>query len=242
MKLLNKTAPFAWIFFTSIITLSACETKRTVESSDVATSTNTDGTTQTETDTIRVTKRNVNATRELNEFKNWVNSKADKVDAAANKNLPEVKDEFKQRTARLEKGLDSLSADAKVEYQRAKVKFNQWERQNKQRTSQPLQASEIRKRQNQLLGEYQNLNAITAANVREAYLIFMGMVRAKKKNWSQNDWDYADYIYRQLNNRKDELSTTISSVDDLKIKSLQAEYLALEASQDAKDLFNTVKK
>ena len=69
----------------------------------------------------------------------------------------------------------------------------------------------------------------------------MGMVRAKKKNWNQNDWDYVDYIYRQLNKRKGEIDASISSADNLKIRSLQAEYLALEAGHDAKDLINTVK-
>lgn len=241
MKLLNKISLLAIVTFTTGMGLSACETKRTTETTTTAT-TDAAGETRTETDTIRVTRRSKSAAQELNDFKDWVNSKAGKADSATKENWPEVKAEFKEKTARLEKGLDSLSTDAKAEYQKAKVRYQEWERQNQQRATQPLQAAEIQKRQAQLLGEYKDLNTITAANIREAYLIFMGMVRAKKQNWNQNDWDYVDYIYRQLNNRKDELSTSISGADKLKIKSLQAEYLALEAGQDAKDLLNTVKK
>ncbi len=240
MKLLNKIAPFTLVLFTLLGGFSACESNRTVENS-ATTTTNADETASASSDTVRVVQRNTNAARELKELKDWLNQKASKVDSSTNENLPEIQAEFKRRTARLEKGLDSLSDDAKAEYKAARAKYKIWEAQNKERTSKPLQAAEIAKRQAQLLGEYKNLNTITAANVREAYLIFMGMVRAKKQNWNQNDWDYADYIYRQLNNRKDEFNTTISSKDKLKIRSLQAEYLALEAGHDAKDLYKTVK-
>ena len=238
MKILNKIAPVALIVFTSIFSLSACESRRTIEGSEGM---DIENTTTPDTDTIVVSRRNKEVARELNDFKNWVNNKANKVDSATNKNLPQVQAEFKKRTAHLEKGIDSLSADAKAEYQRAKVKYKEWEEQNKERTSQPLQAAQIKKYRKQLLGEYQNLNSIKGDNAREAYLVFMGMVRAKKKNWNQNDWDYVDYIYRQLNKRKGEIDASISSADNLKIRSLQAEYLALEAGHDAKDLINTVK-
>ncbi len=237
MKILSTKTALPIAVFIMMANLLACEPNRTVETS----TTSSDEVASTETDTIRVVQQGPNAAQELKKFKDWVNRQAGKVDSSTNKNLPEVQAEFKKRTAQLEKGLDSLSAEAKAEYKAAREKYKAWEEQNKQRTSQPLQAAEIKKRQAQLLGEYKNLNTITAANVREAYLIFMGVVRAKKHNWNQNDWDYVDYIYRQLNNRKGEFETAISTTDKLKIRSLQAEYLALEASQDAKDLIKTVK-
>ncbi len=240
MKLLNKTAPFILIFFTLGTAFSACESRRAIETEEASTASA--GADRSDSrDTVLVIRGNTNAVKELKKFKDWVNQKANKVDSTTNENLPEIQAEFKRKTAHLEKGLDSLSKDAKAEYLAAKAKYKVWEAQNKERTSKPLQAAEIRKRQKQLLGEYQNLNNITAANVREAYLVFMGMVRAKKQNWNQNDWDYVDYVYRQLNDRKQEITTSISSNDELKIKSLQAEYLALEASQDAKDLIKAVK-
>ncbi|PSR55326.1 hypothetical protein AHMF7605_18345 [Adhaeribacter arboris] len=238
MKLLSTLAPLPLAVLVISAGLLACEPKRNIETSSSSQSSRS---TSADTDTIRVVQHNTNAVQELKKFKDWVNQQAGKVDSSTNKNLPGIQAEFKKRSARLEKGLDSLSGEAKAEYQAARAKYKIWEAQNKQRTSQPLQAAEIEKRQAQLLGEYKDLNTITAANVREAYLLFMGMVRAKKQNWNQNDWDYVDYVYRQLNKRKDEFGTAISRTDKLKIKSLQAEYLALEASQDAKDLIKTVK-
>ncbi|WP_115374626.1 hypothetical protein [Adhaeribacter pallidiroseus] len=240
MKLLNKSAPFLLLFFTLGTALSACESRRTIEAEEASTASA--GVDQQDSrDTILVVRGNTNAVKELKKFKDWVNQKANKVDSATNENLPEIQAEFKRKTAHLEKGLDSLSKDAKAEYLATKAKYKAWEAQNKERTSKPLQAGEIKKRQKQLLGEYQNLNSINATNVCEAYLVFMGMVRAKKHNWDQNDWDYTDYVYRQLNNRKQEITTSISTNDELKIKSLQAEYLALEAGKDAKDLIKAVK-
>ncbi|QNF32653.1 hypothetical protein HUW51_07895 [Adhaeribacter swui] len=220
--------------------LSACETRRTIATEEAITA-STGADQSGSRDTILVIRGNTSAVKELKKFKDWVNQKASKVDSATNENLPEIQAEFKRKTAHLEKGLDSLSKDAKAEYLEAKAKYKAWEAQNKERTSKPLQAAEIKKRQKQLLGEYQNLNKINATNVREAYLVFMGMVRAKKRNWDQNDWDYTDYVYRQLNDRKQEITTSISASDELKIKSLQAEYLALEAGKDAKDLIKAVR-
>jgi hypothetical protein len=66
-------------------------------------------------------------------------------------------------------------------------------------------------------------------------------VRAKKQRWTQEDWDYVDHVYSQLNNRKEQVESAIPAADRIKIKTLQAEYLALEASGDAKDLYKNVK-
>lgn len=241
MKLLNNRLLITIAAFVAAAGVAACEARRPAETGAATAPTAADETTRPAPDTVRVVRRGKSATQELAEFKDWVNRKASRADSAANENWPEARAEFRRKTAHLEQGLDSLSADAKAEYQRARVKFNEWERQNKQRTSQPLQPAEIQKRQAQLLSEYQDLTTITAANAREAYLIFMGTVRAKKRTWTQDDWDYANYVYGQLNDRKAALNATLSAADKLKIRSLQAEYLALEAGQDAKDLINTVK-
>jgi hypothetical protein len=51
-----------------------------------------------------------------------------------------------------------------------------------------------------------------------------------------------DHIYGRLNDRKQQVESAIPAADRLKIKTLQAEYLALEAGSDAKDLYQHVKK
>ncbi len=213
-------------------TFFACETRTT-------TTTNIDSDKQ---DTVTVVRRSDNAADELKDFKNWVNSKAGKADSTAKENWPEVKEEFKQRSARLESRMDSLSAESKAEYAELKSKYKSWETQKQQRTSMPLDPNKLVEWEKQLIGTDKSLATLTAADMRETYLLFMGMVRAKKNKWTQDDWDYVDNIYGRLNERKQKVEGAMGSGDKIKVKTLQAEYLTLEASHDAKDLYKSVNK
>ena len=76
--------------------------------------------------------------------------------------------------------------------------------------------------------------------MREAYLTFMGTVRTKNRNWTQNDWDYVDYVYSTLNDRRGQVETQLSTADKLKIRTLQAEYLALEGAADTRSMVKGV--
>jgi hypothetical protein len=213
----------------------ACETRTTT----TRTTTTTDGNDTTKT---KVTRRHTEANDELNEFRDWVRTKANRTDSAAKENWPEVKEDFKRRTARLDQKADSLSADAKTEYARLKAQYQTWEEQNERRAQQPLDGNKLRQWEQELLGPTKDLNTLTAADMRETYLLFMGIVRAKKNKWTQDDWDYVDNVYSRLNNRKEQLEGSLSAGDRIKIKSLQAEYLALEAASDANDLYQHVRK
>ena len=191
--------------------------------------------------TAVVTQRDPETERELREFKAWVNDKANRVDSSADKNWPKVKEEYKARTARLESRMDSLSVQSKQEYAELKTKYRSWETKKEARESKPLQPAKIQEWEQQLLGNNTKLASLNATDMRETYLLFMGIVRAKKQRWTQEDWDYVDHVYSQLNNRKEQVESAIPAADRIKIKTLQAEYLALEASGDAKDLYKNVK-
>jgi len=73
-------------------------------------------------------------------------------------------------------------------------------------------------------------------NIREAYLTFMGEVRTNRRNWTQDDWDYVDYVYGQLNQRRREIEGQLRTADKLKIRTLQAEYLTLEGAADTQSM------
>ncbi|MDB5262272.1 MAG: hypothetical protein JWQ14_1553 [Adhaeribacter sp.] len=214
--------------------LPACESRTTTTTQTTAT---TEG-----TDTTTVTRRQTKVSNELEDFRSWVRTKANRTDSSARENWPEVKEDFKRRTARIDRKADSLSADARAEYARLKADYQTWEEKNQSRAQQPLDANKLRQWEQELLGPTKELATLTAADLRETYLLFMGIVRAKKNKWTQDDWDYVDNVYSRLNDRKEELEGGLSAADLLKIKSLQTEYLALEAAQDAKDLYQHVKK
>jgi hypothetical protein len=210
--------------------LLACETRKATETT--ATS---DG------DTAVVVRKETKVSNELNDFRAWVNEKADRTDSSARENWPEVKEEFKQRAARLDTKVDSLSAEGKAEYKELKSKFQAWEARQDSRASKPLDPARLQQWEKELLGG-KTAAAIGAADMREMYLTFIGVVRARKPKWSPDDWDYVDHVYGQLNDRKRQVENDIPASDRLKIKTLQTEYLALEAAGDAKDLYKHVRK
>ena len=211
----------------------ACESRTTTTQTTASTD---------ENDTVTVTRRNTKVSDELEEFRIWVRNKADRTDSTARENWPEAKEDFKRRTAQIDSKVDSLSAGAKAEYARLKAEYQTWEEKNEDRARRPLDANKLRQWEQELLGPTKELATLNAADMRETYLLFMGIVRAKKNKWTQDDWDYVDNVYSRLNARKSELEGGISTGDRLKIKSLQAEYLALEATQDAKDLYQHVRE
>jgi hypothetical protein len=227
---MKKIAPLAFSGLVACLLL-ACENRNT--------------TTQTITgdtgDTAVVVHKNTKASRELDDFKAWVQDKASRTDSSAKENWPKIKEEFKQRSARLDSKADSLSAQGKAEYKELKSKYQSWEARKNKRTSQPLDVAKLQQWEKNLLAN-KKVETIAAADMREMYLTFMGVVRAQKRRWTQDDWDYVDHIYGRLNDRKQQVESAIPAADRLKIKTLQAEYLTLEASGDAKDLYQHVKK
>jgi hypothetical protein len=218
--------------------LLACETRKTTQTTTGETG---DTTVVVRKETQVSREKETKVSRELDDFRTWVNDKAERTDSTTRENWPKVKEEFRQRAARLDSKADSLSAEGKAEYRELKKKYEVWEARQEKRTSQPLDPAKVQQWEKSLL-EGKTPESITAADMREMYLTFMGVVRAKKRRWTQDDWDYVDHVYGRLNDRLDQVESAIPASDRVKIKSLQAEYLALEAGHDAKDLYQHVKK
>ncbi|AKQ46131.1 hypothetical protein TH63_11600 [Rufibacter radiotolerans] len=183
------------------------------------------------------------AEKDLAEFREWVDEKTNKADSTTAQNWPEVKEEFKQRSAQLEERADSLSKESKAEYKELRRRFENWETRNQQRSQVPLHPETLARFEQELFGAANALESNwTAAQMREIYTQFVQNVRARRASWTASDWDYVDEIYRQLNLKKDQVEAQIPGKDKLKIKSLQAEYLTLETGKDAKDLLKEFKK
>jgi hypothetical protein len=222
---------FQTIAFSAALVFSFSSCERTTR-----TETNTHA---TDRDTVTVshsrTTTKTKADDDVRDFKNWVNDKTNRADSNAKEKWPEIKEDFKTRSAQLDAKMDSFSADTRREYETAKARYQAWENRRDTRTSRPLDNAKLTTWRSTLLGSFSDLKSVSATNVKEVYLTFMGAVRAKKGNWTQEDWDYVDHVYGELNQRKREIDNSISTADALKIKTLQAEYLTLEAAADAKD-------
>lgn len=237
---MKLTLPFKPVLLCSALLFgfTSCERSKHTETNTKADETDTVSVTRTETHS----ETNTKPKEELNEFRNWVNDKTTEADSNASRRWPKVKEEFRTKTARMETHLDSLSEDSKREYAELKKRYELWEKKQEARTAQPLNETTLVRWRKELLGDHQNLQTMTGTNARETYLMFIGVVRAKKSNWTLTDWDYVDHVYSELNNRKGQIESNIPMADRLKIKSLQAEYLALESAADAQDAYENVKK
>ncbi|WP_439883392.1 hypothetical protein ACSX1A_09485 [Pontibacter sp. MBLB2868] len=236
MKILTKVTQCASVLCICYL-LSSCEGRREVENTEEVTVV-----TKDEPDTARLVRSGKTAEEQLEEFRAWLNEQTEKGDTAIKKEWPKVQDELRRRNAQLEQNFDSLSDKSQEEYRRLQARYERWENQQERRQQQPLDPKKLSEWQSLLLREYSNINKIEANNIREAYLTFMGVVRTKRRNWTQDDWDYVDHIYSQLNQRRRQIENQITTGDNLKIRSLQAEYLALEGSADTQSLLRSTDK
>lgn len=225
------------LFFCLIPLLWSCDGRREVEGNREITVDATD-----ENDTATVARTGESAEEELEDFREWLNRQAEKGDTAIRREWPEVKEELRRRNAELERDFDSLSTKSQAEYRRLQDRYRQWEERQERRMQQPLDEKRVAQWRQQLLREYAQIDQLEASQMREAYLTFMGSVRTKRRSWTMQDWDYVDYVYGQLNQRRRQLEEQIRTADNLKIRSLQAEYLALEGSADTQDMVENLKK
>ncbi|MBF9254263.1 hypothetical protein I2I11_13240 [Pontibacter sp. 172403-2] len=218
------------------LSLLGCEGRRQVEGNGDVTDKDPVVTTDERADTAKLIVTGKTADDQLEEFRGWLNEQVDKGDEAIREDWPETREKLRQRNAELEQKFDSLSAEGKEEYRQLQDRYARWEARQERRQQQPLRPQQLKQWKRQLLDEYENIDDISAANIREAYLTFMGEVRTKRRSWSQDDWDYVDNVYGQLNQRRRQVEGEISTADNIKIRTLQAEYLTLESAADTKSI------
>lgn len=213
------------------IGLWSCESRREVEGTEeITVDTAENG------DTARVVKTGNTAEDELEEFRAWLNRQTEKGDTAIRREWPAVREDLRERNARLEQKFDSLSAESKEEYRELQSRYERWEERQERRQERPLAPATLSQWQDKLLRDYENLDKVEPQNIRAAYLTFMGEVRTNRRNWTQDDWDHVDYVYGQLNQRRREIEGQLRTADKLKIRTLQAEYLTLEGAADTQSM------
>ncbi|MBB6610758.1 hypothetical protein H7F15_06890 [Pontibacter sp. Tf4] len=221
--------------------LVACERSRTTDENEtiILTEQQTNDR-ERDRDTTVVAKTGETTEEKLEELRSWMNEKADRTDTAIRSNWPATREKLRRINADLERNVDSLSTESKEEYRQLRDRYQRWEERQDRRQNQPLEESKLRTWREQLLREYKDISNIQPANLREAYLTFMGTVRTKRRNWTQDDWDYVDHVYSSLNARRGQVENNLSTADKLKIRTLQAEYLALEGAADTRSMINGV--
>ncbi|MCC2545551.1 hypothetical protein LJY25_03775 [Hymenobacter sp. BT175] len=186
--------------------------------------------------------RQAKAEEELDQLNAAMNRAFDKADTVAREKLPVIKEDLKRQAARLDTKLDSLSVESRARLSVLKRRLARYDSVNRERASQPMSAGSESAFRQELLGTYADVNTLTALNVNSAYTQFMRQVRARRTTWTQRDWDYAGQVYRDLNARYRTVRLDVRATDEVHIKALQAEFLALENGRDVKDLREALRK
>ena len=137
--------------------------------------------------------------------------------------------------------LDTLADRAAAKLRVAGRRAARFDSASRARSRQPLDPAAETALTNELLGTYTAVEQLTPITIEPAFVQFMQQVRARRKAWTQRDWDYATAISRRLNAQFRAIRLDIKGRDELHIRALQTEFTALETSRDVKDLGAAVK-
>ena len=138
--------------------------------------------------------------------------------------------------------LDTLADRAGDRIDRASDRAGDYTATARARNRQPLDPAAESTFTTELLGSYAAIDQLTPQTIEPAYTQLLRQTRAKRRQWTQRDWDYATSIYRRLNDRLKAVRLDVVGRDDLRIRGLQAEFVAMEAGRDIKDLGQAVKE
>ncbi len=83
-----------------------------------------------------------------------------------------------------------------------------------------------------LLGQYAEIESLTANTIRPAYINLIESVRTRRSTWSEADWEHAKAVLKSLNDRKGALGTALSKAENNRITALQEDFNALQGQTE----------
>lgn len=164
---------------------------------------------------------------DVNEFRSWVNMQTDKLEERTEADWKQAKEDFRRRTAELDRKQEGFSDRLRADYRQIKEDFKARERQRDKTAVQPAQ---LHKWERDLLGQYANGTSLSAGNVEEAYKNLMSNMRALHKNWDASDWEMAGLVLEELNERKAAFGE-LPDEAEVRIKAMQMEFVTMKESQ-----------
>lgn len=179
--------------------------------------------------------------QDLAELRAWMQKKSAQADEAIKQEWPTVKEEFKELTYTLDRNTKKLSESSRTEYNDIKQRYKEWEERNETRKAVDLDGRELERWERQMTGTT-NIAKIKPAKMRDAYTQLLEYTRANRRDWSLRDWDYAEFVFGELNTRKAEVLDYLSNGDKIKIAALQVEFATLKKSREAKDMYQDMRE
>lgn len=178
--------------------------------------------------------------QDLAEFRAWMQRRSGQADSTIRKEWPSVKQEYKDLTYSLNQNSQKLSAESRQEYDGMKLRYKEWEVRNESEAV-DLNGKELERWERQLTGTT-HIGRMKASRLRDAYVQLLEYTRQQRRNWSLRDWEYAEFVFGELNSRKAELLSQLNSGDKIKIAALQVEFASLKKSREAKDAYEHMRE
>jgi len=139
--------------------------------------------------------------------------------------------------------LDTLARTAAQKLARAGKATARYDAANRARRARPLDPRQQIAMENKLLGPYSGqINALTPADLPNAYAQLVREARTQRAAWTDRDWDYARAVYQRLNDQLKQIRLDLPARDELRIRARQAEFVALQAGRAAKGIGEATKE
>jgi hypothetical protein len=114
---------------------------------------------------------------------------------------------------------------------------------NRARRARPLDPRQQIAMETKLMGPYSGqINALTPADLPNAYAQLIREARTQRATWTERDWDYARAVYQRLNDQLKQVRMDLPARDELRIRTRQAEFVALQAGHAAKGVNEATKE
>ncbi|UOG76156.1 hypothetical protein MTX78_06050 [Hymenobacter tibetensis] len=176
--------------------------------------------------------------QDLRVFSNWVSDKLSRAESEVRRELPKISAEFDRQSQRIDKGVDSLSAQGKREYGDQKKRYKDWASKQDSLNTQARRPETAQQTQDRLLGEKVILSRARATELPDLYGRFIEATREQRRDWTATDWSNAAAVLANLNGRYEQVREQIPLESRIRIRSWQGEFRTLEAARDAKEVIN----
>ena len=130
--------------------------------------------------------------------------------------------------------LDTLASTAARKIANVGQATARYDAANRTRRARPLDPRQQIAMETQLLGPYAGqINALTPADLPNAYAQLLRETRTRRAVWTDRDWDYARAVYQRLNDQLKQIRLDMPVRYELPIRARQAEFVALQAGHTA---------
>jgi len=139
--------------------------------------------------------------------------------------------------------LDTLARSAGRKLAHVGKATAKYDAANRARRARPLDPRQQIAMENKLLGPYSGqINALTPADLPNAYAQLLRETRAQRTTWTDRDWDYARAVYQRLNDQLKQIRMDLPARYEVPIRARQAEFVALQAGHAAKGVSEAAKE